>query len=232
MKVQLALFPPNLCWKDHPWVASRYYSSHFQVVLEPLDVTCGQSSILFLHVCGHRRTEPSPSDLFHASFMYKIPELRLIWTNVRELRSFFWKVPSAKCFLAFSWLEILYNSNYSSLVCIWIVAFALVTRGAVEMAVACHGLCARQGWPLLASRFKCSSVSQCLGAEELCFSLVLGKGPETCGSQARHRWELLWMLCCGCPGCWRHLGVLSPLQRVSSPHVWGNLLQLFSQPTL
>lgn len=117
MKVQLALFTPNLCWEDHPWVASRYYSSHVQVVLEPLDVTSEQSFILFLNVCGHRRRELSLSDLFRASFTYEIPELRLIWTNVRGLRSFLWKVPAAKCFIAFSWMDIVYNCSYSSLVC-------------------------------------------------------------------------------------------------------------------
>lgn len=117
VKVQLALFAPNLSWKDYPWVASRYYSSHVQVVLEPLDVTSEQSFILCLNICGHGGRELSPSDLFHASFMYKIPELRLILTNVRELRSFLWTVTAAKCFIAFSWLEIFYNSNYSSLVC-------------------------------------------------------------------------------------------------------------------
>lgn len=169
VKVQLALFTPDLCWEGHPWVARRHYSSHVQVVLEPLDVTSEQSFILLLNVCGHRRREQSLSDLFRAAFMYKTPEQRLIWANVRVLRSFLWKVHAVKCFIAFSWMEIVYNSNYSSLVCFWTVAFVLVTGGAVEMAVACHSLCARQGWPLLASWFKCSSVSQCLGAGELCF---------------------------------------------------------------
>lgn len=55
-----------------------------------------------------------------------------------------------------------------------------------------------------------------LGAVELCFFLVPSKGPETCGSRARHSWELLWMLWCGCPACWGHLEIL----RVSSPHMW------------
>lgn len=164
-----------------------------------------ESFILFLNVCGCRGRELSLSDLLHVSFTYEIPELRWIWANVRGLRSFLWKIPAAKYFIAFSWMEIFYNRNYSSLVCCWIVAFALVTGGAVAMAVACHGLCARQGWPLLASWFKCSSASQCLGAEELCLFLAPSKRPETGGSQARHSWELLWMLWCGCPGCWGHL---------------------------
>lgn len=32
--------------------------------------------ILFLNACGHMRRELSPPDLFHASFRYKIAELR------------------------------------------------------------------------------------------------------------------------------------------------------------
>lgn len=182
----------------------------------------------------HRRRELSPSDL--SSMLLSCTKFQnwdhLDWCQEAEKLLSEGSFCQVFPFPAFSWLEIFYNSKYSSLVCFWAVAFALVAWGAVEVAVARHGLCARQGWPLLASRFKCSSVSQCLGAEELCFFLVLGKGPETCGSQARHSWELLWTLCCGCPGCWRDLEILSPLQRVSSPHVWGNLLQLFSQPTL
>lgn len=81
--------------------SSRYYSSHVQVVLEPLDVTSEQNFILFLTVCGHRRRQLSLSDLFRASFTYEIPELRIIRTNVRGLRSFLWKVPAAKCFIGF-----------------------------------------------------------------------------------------------------------------------------------
>lgn len=108
--------------------------------------------------------------------------------------------------------------------------FSLVTKGqcggAVEMTVTCHSLCARQGWPLLASWFKCSSISQCLGDEELCIFLVPSKGLTERDSQARHSLELLWILCCG---WWRHLEILSHLQRVNSLHVCGNLLQLFSQ---
>lgn len=78
VKVQLAPFTPNLCWEDHPWVASRHYSSHAQVMLEPLDVTSEQSCILFLSVCECRRgAEPIRSLLFFFHMQNSRTEINL-----------------------------------------------------------------------------------------------------------------------------------------------------------
>lgn len=77
----------------------------------------------------------------------------------------------------------------------------------------------RQSWPLLASQFKCFSLSVPGSLRAFLFPST-DKEPETWILQARYSWKLLCMSCCGCLGCQRHLEILSPLHGVISSHVW------------
>lgn len=191
--------------------ASRHYSSHARVMLEPLDVTSEQSCILFLSVCECRRRELSLSDLFSSSFTCKIPELRLIWTNVRGWEASFGRflLPNVSLFF--------YGWRWSITVIIkalcafelWLLSLSQEGQWRWQWRVTASVLGrADPCWPLGLNVPLYPSARE-LGS--FAFFLVPCKGPETCGSQARHSWELLWMLCCGCPGWWRHLEILSPL---------------------